>query len=71
MSKTKQPTQATAGIGDIIESLKVMRDAMSNLRSLPNEVEIARLRGSDPEALVRIVREGIEAYTLATTPERD
>jgi len=69
--KAKQPPKVTANIGDIIESLKIVRDAHSNLRSLPSTIELAALRGSTPQQLADLVKTAISDFIDSITPEEN
>jgi hypothetical protein len=68
MARTVQQPKMTAGIGDIIESLKALRDAAGVLRSLPQSVELATLRGATGQEIVDLVKREISAFTTALTP---
>lgn len=69
MAKTNQQPRMTANIGDVIESLKALREAVATLRSLPQTVELAALRGSTAVEIADLVKREISAFNTALTPE--
>lgn len=70
MARVSKQKRVIANIGDVIESLEVMREAIGELRGLPQTVALAALRGSTSQEIADIVKQEISAFLLVLTPEK-
>jgi hypothetical protein len=69
MAKRKQ--QPVTGLGGVIQSLEIHRDAFLGLRLLETKVEIAQRGGKDAAFIVQMVKEAFAEYDAAMKPEFD
>jgi hypothetical protein len=67
MAKRKQ--QPVMGLGGVLQSLEIHRQAFLNLRMLETKVEIALRSGKDAAFIVQIVKEEFAEYDAAMKPQ--